>query len=356
MVTFKNKLQTQTEEQHAMMTGGHTLSNNMEQLKRNREAAGKDDSIVVVSSGNTAFDAKLNDGFAVMVEALQRKKKSEQPHRKTISTKTNEELTSTTVASAEKTIAPDPASKPSPTVVSLALVTTPGVANDPRSSATRTPPTTTVINPYTTSALSATKRLMPFSTAAPMPQAIDVDDKAMNSSEPYGLREYNSRREHHDQFQPREYHHKLASPQQAKGPAKLAIAVGPATHANGNHHPSPSVHPTTAHLPLLAVVEDDAMGSKEHIIASRLASNTPAPKGPMRNFARKKIPAAPSVVGGTAKGDSIIGPWTCSQCTFYNTNNKWSRAKCEVCYFVRGAKSTSYTGTATETDGVISMD
>jgi hypothetical protein len=337
-----------------MMAGGHALSSSMEQLKRNREAAGKDDSVVVVSSGNEAFDAKLNNGFAVMVEALQRMKKQEQDQtqRKPMPTKTNDESTSTTVASAETTSAPALASKPSPPWVQQALVATPGVTNGPSSYATGTPPTTTG-TPHAPSALSSTTKQTPFSTLTPMPRAIDVDVKAMNGSESQGLREYNNRREHHDQMKPREYHHKLASPQKVKGPAELARL---ATHATGLQHPSPSVYQTTAHRPLLAVTEDSAMGSKEQAIASRLTLHTPAPKGPMRTFARKKISTPPSVVGGTAKGESIIGPWTCSKCTFHNTKNKWSRAKCEVCYFARGAKSTSFTGTATETDGVISMD
>ena len=340
-----------------MMAGGHALSSSMEQLKRNREAAGKDDSVVVVSSGNEAFDAKLNNGFAVMVEALQRMKKQEQAQRKPMPTKTNDESTSTTVAvaSAETTSAPAPASKPIPPLVPQALVTTPGVTNGPSSYATGTPPTNTG-TPHTASALSTTTKQTPFSTPAPMPRAIDVYVKAMNVSESQGLREYNNRREHHDQMKPREHHHKLASPGKAKGPAELAIAARRATHATGLQQPSPSVYQTTAHRPLLAVTEDSAMGSKEQAIASKLTLHTPAPKGPMRTFARKKIPTPPSVVGGTAKGESIIGPWTCSKCTFHNTKNKWSRAKCEVCYFARGAKSTSFTGTATETDGVISMD
>lgn len=39
---------------------------------------------------------------------------------------------------------------------------------------------------------------------------------------------------------------------------------------------------------------------------------------------------------------SIVGPWTCSKCTFLNKTRKWSEARCEMCNSKRPKSSNSF--------------
>lgn len=45
----------------------------------------------------------------------------------------------------------------------------------------------------------------------------------------------------------------------------------------------------------------------------------------------KSMRAAPHSSTSSRSKGSIIGPWSCSRCTFFNEKRNWSGAKCEVC-------------------------
>lgn len=60
--------------------------------------------------------------------------------------------------------------------------------------------------------------------------------------------------------------------------------------------------------------------------------------GLMTSFVQVSTPAAarrPSLSQQTTNSATSIGPWVCQRCTFYNEQNKWSRAKCQICQMQR---------------------
>lgn len=70
------------------------------------------------------------------------------------------------------------------------------------------------------------------------------------------------------------------------------------------------------------------LGQREHTAGSK------------RPSAKRK---SPSSGRSTSERPSIIGPWTCGTCTFYNTDNVGSFSKCELCETARTATTVDLT-------------
>jgi len=99
--------------------------------------------------------------------------------------------------------------------------------------------------------------------------------------------------------------------------------------------------------------ETDKTTSASAIASSHATHDTTKRKGTLNvvRTSKKKAKVAPIArERRTSAGGSIIGPWTCPLCTFYNTSRTDSKAKCAMCGTLRQS------GTSGSGDDYIEID
>ena len=307
-----------------MMIGGHGQSMHMEQLKRSREAAGKTELNVDVSSGNQAFDAKLNNGFVTLTKELKERQNKQREQRPTTPIKMNlHSDPSSTIVDETYTISPvvDAASTnlhPHSTTPEVIRMMNPyAKENGPLAVTTILPNTrsrSTVATPATTqSQIRCNTRVNPCMESCP---SSIYCQSSSHCQEPAAL----------------------SCPQGVSG---MSFTTNPYAK-NPTTVSSTKALPTAKALSARRVKKCHINLQKDHvtasgslIIANSLVEPAMACQDVSPNTNNKK-PVATTLIEANVS-------WTCYVCTFHNKCKSMTRSKCEMCSSVKGTLASGVT-------------
>lgn len=339
-----------------MMNGGYGQSAIMGMLKRSREAAGKDDTKANISSGNKAFDDKLNNNFAAMTKMLMEQKKKKFQKLNPVS---EEDSNSTASISPKST---------TPLTLKLPIAPSPQMAMQ----------SVDIVNPYAKGEKNSTSSTtMPPARLSPQIRSSKTDARHFRQQdESYGS--IDQVKENMNPLSRQSPLSNVVSPMLGPVSSQYAVSVvnpyikgQPPTIPSAPEHFAPQ---TTAPIASTNSVQKPdhkqldrcnhgdplnhhlSMMSRQHsvpTVSSKL-------KGPVEVAIAAQLPASSSTKLCVAtetpgskmycgprqtslpvirnKSPSFKGPWTCGVCTFHNEKKKRSRANCEMCGSSKGAE------------------
>ena len=307
-----------------MMIGGHGQSMHMEQLKRSREAAGKTELNVDVSSGNQAFDAKLNYGFVAMTKELKERQKNEREQRPTTPIKMNLD------------------SNPSSTIVDETYTISP-VVNAARTNLhphSTTPEVMRMMNPYT-------KEKGPLTVTSILPNTRSRSTVATTATTKSPIR-CNTRVNPCMESSPNSIYCQSSS--QCQEPAALSCPPGVSvmSFTTNPYDKNPTTASSTKALTTAKALsarrvkkcrinlqKDHVTASASLITANSLVEPAKARQDISLNTNNEK-PVATTLIEAN-------GSWTCYVCTFHNKRKAMTRSKCEMCSSVKGTLASGVT-------------
>jgi hypothetical protein len=304
-----------------MMIGGHGQAMYMEQLKRSREAAGKMELNVDISSGNQAFDEKLNNGFVAMMKALKERQKKEREQRPTMPTKVNPDSNSPSSIANETT-------EVSPAVGAVRISLYPQ---------STTPEMIRMINPYA-------KGNGPSAISTVLPHHCSQSTIKIHSTTP-GLILCNTNVNPCLEY-PNSINHPSSTPDSVSTDQGSALPSSqldaPVMSLATNPYAKNPTTVSATKAPTIAKAFAAQCVKKNY--RTDLRKDNVTASGPLMITNSLVEPAmtcqevSPNTNNVEPVGKTMIesnGSWTCYVCTFHNKPKAMTRSKCEMCNSVR---------------------
>ena len=293
----------------------------MEQLKRSREVAGKMELNVDISSGNQAFDEKLNNGFVAMLKALKERQKKEREQQPTKPIKVNPDSNSPSSIVDETTEV-----SPAVDAVHISLY--------PQST---TPEMIRMINPYA-------KGNGPSAIPTVLPNTCSQSTITMPSTTPGSILcniDVNPCMEF-----PNSINHPSSTPDSVstdQGSALLSSQPeAPIMRLATNPYAKNPTTVSATKAPTIAKAFDAQCVKKNY--RTNLRKDHVTASGPLMitNSLVEPAMACQDVSPNTNNVEPVAktliesnGSWTCYVCTFHNKPKAMTRSKCEMCNSVR---------------------